>query len=155
MPTPQAQLDGFIRKYSPAVAKEGRATVAKMRKLVPGAVQLVYDNYNFLVVGFGPTERASDAVLSIAFAPRWIVLCFLQGGPKLPDPHKILRGSGSTVRNVRLMSATDLDAAPVRALIAVALSRTRVPFAPTGRGRLIIKSISAKQRPRRPAVTAR
>lgn len=112
---------------------------------------MVYDNYNFLVVGYGPSERASEAVLSIAFAPRWITLCFLQGGPRLPDPDKLLRGSGNVVRNVRLLSARDLSSAPVRALIDVALLRAAVPIVPRGRGKLVIKSISTKQRPRRPA----
>jgi len=105
-PTPQRQLESFISKYSPEVAREGRAAIKALERLVPGAVRMVYDNYNFLVVGFGPSERASEAVLSLAFAPRWISLCFLQGGPKLPDPHKLLRGSGTVVRNVRLESRT-------------------------------------------------
>jgi len=83
-PTPQRQLESFISKYSPEVAREGRAAIKALERLVPGAVRMVYDNYNFLVVGFGPSERASEAVLSLAFAPRWISLCFLQGGPKLP-----------------------------------------------------------------------
>ena len=122
-----------------------------MQRLVPGAVRLVYDNYNFLVVGYGPSERASEAVLSLAFAPRWISLCFLQHGTKLPDPHKLLRGSGTRVRNVRLASSTDLSTPDVRALIDESLRRASVPIDPRGRGRLIIKSISAKQRPRRPA----
>ena len=151
MATAQAQLNGFMSKYTPAVAKEGRAVVAKMRKLLPGATQMVYDNWNFLVVGFGPSERVSDAVLSVAFAPRWIVLCFLQNGPKLPDPTKILRGSGNVVRNVRLMKATDFDTPAVRALVKAALATARVPIPKSGRGPLITKSISAKQRPRRPA----
>ena len=151
MATAQAQLNGFMSKYTPAVAKEGRAVVAKMRKLLPGATQMVYDNWNFLVVGFGPSERVSDAVLSVAFAPRWIVLCFLQNGPKLPDPTKILRGSGNVVRNVRLMKAADFDKPAVRALIKAVLAMARVPIPKSGRGPLIIKSISAKQRPRRPA----
>jgi hypothetical protein len=150
MTTPQSQLNGFIRKYSPAVAKEGRAALAAMRRLLPAAVQLVYDNYNFLVVGFGPSERTSEAVMSIAFAPRWIVLFFLQGGPRLPDPHKILRGSGGTVRHVRLDSAKDLARPAVRALIKAALVRAGVPVPTKGKGPLIIKSVSAKQRPRRP-----
>ena len=30
----------------------------RMRKLVPGATELVYDNWNGLVVGFAPTARA-------------------------------------------------------------------------------------------------
>ena len=150
MATAQAQLNGFMSKYTPAVAKEGRAVVAKMRKLLPGATQMVYDNWNFLVVGFGPSERPSDAVLSVAFAPRWIALCFLQHGPKLPDPTKILRGSGNVVRNVRLMSAKDFDKPAVRALVKAVLATARVPIPKSGRGPLIIKSISPKQRPRRP-----
>lgn len=154
-PTPQRQLDSFISKYSPDVARDGRAALKMLQRLVPGAVRLVYDNYNFLVVGFGPSERASEAVLSLAFAPRWISLCFLQGGPDLPDPHKLLRGSGSRVRNVRLESAADLDKAAIRALITGSLRRAAVPIDSRAKGRLVIKSISAKQRPRRPVPKGR
>jgi len=147
--TPAAQLGRFIKKYTPAVAAQGRATLTKMRKLVPGAVQLVYDNYNFLVVGFGPSERASEAVLSVVFAPRWISIC-LTRGKGLPDPHSLLRGAGNQVRFIRLDTPGDLDKPAVRALITIALERARVPIDHTARGRLVIRSISAKQRPRRP-----
>ncbi len=146
----RTQLADFIAKYTPPVAAEGRAALAKMRRLVPGATELVYDNWNFLVVGFGPSERASDAVLSVAFAPRWIIVGFLQNGPALPDPLKLLRGSGTRVRNVRLGSAKDLDTAPIRSLIKAALAGARVPIRPTAKRSLIIRSISARQRPRRP-----
>ena len=149
--SPQAQLEGFIAKYSPGVAREGRAALTKMRRLVPGAVELVYDNYNWLVVGFCPSERASDGVFSLVFTPRWITLCFLQNGPALSDPTGLLRGSGTRVRNVRLASAKDLEKPAVLSLIAEALARARVPIDGAGRSRLIIKSVSAKQRPRRPA----
>jgi hypothetical protein len=147
--SPRQQLASFIARYSPEIAAEGRAALTKLRRLVPGANELVYDNYNWLVVGFCPTERPSDAVLSIVFMPRWITLCFLQNGPKLSDPDGLLRGSGKQVRNVRLASAKDLDGAPVRALIAEALERARIPFEGKKRA-LIIRSISARQRPRRP-----
>jgi len=147
----RAQLEEFISKYSPQVGAEGRAALAKMRRLAPGAVELVYNNYNWLVVGFCPSERASDAVLSIVFTPRWITLCFLQNGPALPVPDGLLRGSGKVVRNIRLGSAKDLDKAAIRSLIKEALARARVPIDGTGRSRLIIRSVSVKQRPRRPA----
>lgn len=150
VPTPKAQLDRFIDKYTPAVGAEGRAALAKLRRLVPGAVQLVYDNYNFLAVGFGPSERAGEAVLSLAFAPRWIILFFLKNALDLSDPKGLLRGSGKIVRSIRLTSAKDLDTRPVRALIHEALARADVPIDAKGRGRLIIRSVSAKQRPRRP-----
>jgi hypothetical protein len=145
----RVQLEGFISKYSPAVAAEGRTALAKLRRLMPGAVELVYDNYNWLVVGFGPSERASEAVLSLVFAPRWLSVCFLQNATELPDPHGMLRGSGKVVRNVRLQSAKDLDTPGVRSLIEEALKRADVPIDGKRRGRLVIKSISTKQRPRR------
>ncbi len=148
--TPRSQLAGFIAKYSPEVAREGRAALTKVRRLFPGAVELVYDNYNWLVVGFCPSERASEGVLSIIFTPRWITLCFLQNGPKLPDPSGLLRGSGKRVRSIRLASAKDLDKPAVRSLIKEARARALVPIDPTGRARLIVRSVSAKQRPRRP-----
>jgi hypothetical protein len=149
--SPRSQLEAFIAKYTPAVAAEGRSALAKLRRLVPGAVELVYDNYNWLVVGFCPSERASEAVLSLVFAPRWITVCFLQNGPALSDPEGLLRGSGKRVRNIRLASAKDLDQPAVRSLIDEALARAWVPIEATGRGRLVIRSVSAKQRPRRPA----
>jgi hypothetical protein len=148
--TPQAQLESFIKKFTPAVAAEARASLKRMRALVPGAVELVYDNYNALAIGFAPSERASEAVLSIAVFPRWVTLCFLQSGPKLKDPKRLLKGSGSRVRSIPLTSAADLDTAPIRALIAEALDRARVPIDASARRRLIIKSVSVKQRPRRP-----
>jgi len=147
---PAAALDQFMAKYSPAIAEEGRAALATLRRLAPGAVEMVYDNYNFLVVGFGPTERASEAVFSLAFASRWLTLCFLQDGPSLPDPDGLLRGSGSQVRHVRLTSAADLTSVPIKALLTAALSAADVPIDRRQPSRLIIKSISAKQRPRRP-----
>jgi hypothetical protein len=120
-----------------------------MRALVPGATELVYDNYNALVVGFGPSERASDAVLSLAIFPRWVTLCFIQNGPDIPDPDRLLKGSGNVVRHMRLTSADDLDTPPVRALIRAALTLADVPIRKSGKRRMIIKSVSARQRPRR------
>jgi len=146
--TPQRQLDAFLAKYSPEIRARGKASIAKMRKRLPGAVQLVYDNYNALVVGFGPSERASEAIFSIALYPRWVTLFFLRGAG-LPDPQKVLRGGGKIVRNVRLDDAADLDKPVIRALIDVALARAEKPIDTSQRGRLVIRSISEKQRPRR------
>lgn len=150
-PTPSAQLSGFIAKYTPAMAKEGRAALARMRKLVPGAVQFVYDNYAGLVVGFGPNERPSDAVVSILMVKDHVSLCFIQNGPELPDPERLLKGSGNVVRHIKLASARDLDRPAIRTLVKEAVSRSDVPFAPRGRGKLVLRAISKKQRPRRPA----
>lgn len=148
--SPKQRLAGFIRKYSPEVAAEGRAALASMRKLVPGATELVYDNYQWLVVGFGPSERASEAVFSLIFTPRWITLCFLQNGPMLKDPKQLLRGSGKRVRSIRLGSARDLTTAAIRSLIGEALYRASVSIDGDAAPRLVIRAVAARQRPRRP-----
>src|SRR3954469_25083910 len=97
-----------------------RGCRAKVQAMFPDAVQLVYDNYNFLVIGFGPTPRPSDAVLSLAGGRRGVNLCFLQRGPELPDPEHLLRGSGTVVRTVPLDSAADLERPGVQTLLEAA-----------------------------------
>jgi hypothetical protein len=149
-PSPEAQLTAFLAKYTPEIAAEAVASLERLRPQVPGAVEIVYDNYNALVIGFGATERASEAVLSIAVMPRWVDLCFLVGAD-LPDPHGLLLGSGKMARHVVLAEAADIDSPAVRGLIAGAIARSPRPFDATAPRRMIIKSISAKQRPRRPS----
>ena len=119
-----------------------------MRKRLPTANELVYDNYNALVVGYCSTERPSDAVVSLPITPRGVSLCFFHGA-KLPDPGGILQGSGSQTRFVRLGSAQDLARPDIAALLDAAIARAKTPFPTEGRGRLVIRSVSAKQRPRR------
>ena len=147
--SPEKQLAGFIAKFTPEMAKRIRAARAKMRKRIPQAIEIVYDNYNFFVIGYGPSDRASEAIFSLAAQAKGLSLCFLQGA-KLPDPRRILRGSGNVVRNIRLEDNETLDRPEVDALIEVALKRAKAPLPPQGKHQLIIKSVSAKQRPRRP-----
>jgi hypothetical protein len=146
---PQAQLDGFLAKFTPQVAAEARSALARMKALVPGAAILVYDNYNALAIGFAPGERAGQAILSLAVFPKWVTLCFLRG-TGLPDPHGLLKGAGSRVRHIRLAPPETIDDPRVLALIGEALARAEPPIDPAAPGRLVIKSVSAKQRPRRP-----
>jgi hypothetical protein len=144
----QAELDGFLAKFEPEVAARAHSLIGKMRARIAGAQVLVYDNYNALAIGFGPSDKAGQAVLSLAVFPRWVTLCFLNG-KGLPDPAGLLKGEGSRVRHVRLDPPERLDTPEVQALISEALARAEPPFDPAAEPRLIIKSVSAKQRPRR------
>jgi len=110
----------------------------------------VYDNYNFFVIGYSPTERPSDAVVSIAAGANGVGLCFTRGA-RLPDPQKVLVGSGKQTRFIRLPTAAVLDRPEVEALLAAAVADAKTPFPSRGRVRLVIRSVSAKQRPRRPS----
>jgi hypothetical protein len=138
-----------MARYRPEVVSIARAALATLRTLLPGTVEMVYDNYNALVIGFSPSERPSDAILSIALYPRWVNLYFLQDATELPDPDGLLRGSGNRVRSVRLTSVGDIEKPAVRGLIAEALTRAEPPIDPKRRRRLTIRAVSAKRRSRK------
>lgn len=145
----EAQLDTFIDKFTPEVGALTRELLEKTKARIPGATIMVYDNYNALAIGFGPTEKAGQAVLSLAVMPRWVTLCFLRG-VGLPDPHRLLNGSGSQVRHVRLHTPDAFDDPRLQDLIQAALQGCELAIDQAGEQKLIIKSVSAKQRPRRP-----
>jgi len=145
----EKQLATFLAEYDPEIADLAEQIRAEMCKLYPWALELVYDNYNALAIGFGPTERASEAIFSIALFPRWVSLFFLQA-KGLPDPDQVLRGSGNVAKHIVLPTAAALYLPAVKALMLEATERAKVPFDPNGTHRLIVKSISAKQKPRRP-----
>jgi hypothetical protein len=142
------QLAGFIAEFDSRVAKLIRSCRGALRKRFPTANELVYDNYNFFVIGFSATERPSDCIVSLAANAKGVGLSFYYGAT-LPDPGKILLGSGTQNRFIRLESAATLARAEVEALLRAAVAQSKVPLPATGRGRTIIRSISAKQRPRR------
>ncbi len=147
---PEIQIEGFIAKFTDEVADQLRRARIHMRQRLPGALELVYDNYNALAIGYGPTERSKDIVFSIAGYPRWVSL-FLVGGPWLSDPKGLLKGEGGRVRHIVLKSPATLNDPAVEDLMIQAAARASFPLNPAQSFRTVIKSISAKQRSRRPA----
>lgn len=144
----EAQLAGFIAKFAPEHQTLIRAVRKGLRRIFPTAHELVYDNYNFFVIGYCASERPSDCIVSIAAAANGVGICFIHG-KSLPDPKKILVGSGKQTRFLRLKSADVLKRAEVTALLDAAAAASKTPLPGKGRGKLTIRSVSAKQRPRR------
>jgi hypothetical protein len=143
----EKQLKTFIGKFEPRHRTLIRALRKALRKRFPTAYELAYDNYNFFVIGYSPTERPSDAIVSLTAGANGPGLCFIRGA-SLRDPQKILQGSGNQTRFIRLESLAVLARPEVEALIAAAAAQAKTPLRAEGRGRLIIRSVSAKQRPR-------
>ena len=151
--SPAKQIAAFIARFDPAVATRIRSARRALRKRLPTAIELVYDNYNFLVFGFCANERASSCIVSLAAAANGVGLSFIYGAT-LPDPQKILLGSGSQNRFVRLPTAATLAEPAVEALMRAAIKQSKSPLPASGSGYTIVKSISAKQRARRSATRA-
>jgi hypothetical protein len=146
--TADKQLKEFIAKFDPSMSQLIRECRAALRKRFPTANELVYDNYNFFVIGYCPTERPSDCVVSLAANAKGVGLSFYRGS-SLPDPHGLLQGSGSQNRFIRLDDADTLSRPEILELLEAAEAQASSRFREAGRGKLIIRSISEKQRPRR------
>jgi hypothetical protein len=144
--TAEQQLTGFIGKFAPARQRLIRALRKSLRARLPAANELVYDNYNFLVIAYCPTEKTGDSYFSVGADKNGANLFFGYTGTKLDDPQKLLAGTGTSNRFVRLASAKDLERPAVRALIAQSIAISKPMGAAPGR--LVIRAISAKQRPR-------
>ncbi|HRD26984.1 MAG TPA: DUF1801 domain-containing protein [Caulobacter sp.] len=147
-PDPETALNGFLEKFDPDIAADARACMQRLRGRLPMADAMIYDNWNGLVMGFSPNDRPSDAVLSILAVAGHVTLCFLQGA-RMKDPYGLLKGAGTTVRHVRLKGPAELDDPEISHLIDLALTGAKVPMVEGRNGRMYVKSVSAKQRPRR------
>src|SRR5260221_5892983 len=118
----EKQLKGFIAKFEPRHQTLIRAVRKALRKRFPAAYELAYDNYNFFVLGYGPTERPSDCIVSMAAGANGVGLCFIRGA-SLPDPTKILLGSGKQTRFLRLPTASVLERPEVKTMLSIACSQ--------------------------------
>ena len=143
-----SELAAAIAQHSPEVRALAKAALAKLRARLPGATELVYNNYA-LTIAFSPDDRPSHAVVGITLYARWINLGFMEGA-LLDDPERVLLGSGSQFRHVRLGAADDLDRPAIRALIDRAVANAAAPFDSRRRRRIDIRTVSAKPGPRRP-----
>jgi hypothetical protein len=142
------QLKGFIAKFDPAMGKLIGQCRSILRKRFPTANELVYDNYNFFVIGYCATERPSDCVVSLAANAKGVGLSFYHGAT-LADPHGVLEGSGNQNRFVRLDGAKALSRPEILELLDAAEAQAKPAFPGAGGGKVIIRSIAENQRPRR------
>ena len=131
-------MPAAIQRLSPEMAKLTTGVLRKLRAQLPGAVELIYDKANSLVIGFCADQRASTVINSVAVYRRWINLYFFEGDT-LPDPDGLLQGSGKTVRSIRILEVGDLDRPAVKKLIAAARKRADPPLTGKAKRRVIVR----------------
>ena len=147
----EAQLSMLIVKFAPAHQRLIGAMRRSLRKRLPAAHELVYEYRDCFVISCSPNEHGYEGVLAIRASANGVRLYFNRG-KELPDPAKLLQGSGKQTRWIHVEGASTLAHPAVARLIDEALAGNRVPFAHTGRGPVVIRSVAAKQRRRRRAV---
>ena len=147
----EAELRRLIARFAPAHQGLIAATRRRLRKRLPTAQEVVYEYRDSFVVSYSPSDRGYEGVLAIRAGADGVRLYFNRG-KGLPDPEKLLRGSGNQTRWIQVDGAPTLARPAVAGLIDEAIARNRVPFARTGRGPVAIRSTAAgRRRRRRPA----
>jgi hypothetical protein len=141
----EAQLRALIAKFAPARLRLIGAMRRWLRKRLPTAHELVYEYRDSFVISYSPNEHGYEGVLVIRASADGVKLYFNRG-KELPDPAKLLQGSGKQTRSINLEGASTLARPEVARLIDEAIARNRVPFAHAGRGSVVIRSTSAKKR---------
>jgi hypothetical protein len=146
----EAQVRTLIAKFAPAHLRLIAAMRRWLRKRLPTAHEVVYEYRDWFVISYSPNEHGYEGVLGIRADADGVKL-FVNRCKELPDPAKLLKGSGSQCRSINVEGASTLARPEVACLIDEAIARNPVPFARAGRGSVVIRSASAKQRRRRPA----
>lgn len=144
----EAELRGLIAKFAPSHQRLISTVRRSLRKRLPSAHEVVYEYRDCFVISFSPSERGYEGLFAIRANADGVRLYFNRG-KGMPDPEKLLRGSGKQTRWIHLEAASTLARPAVASLIDEAIARNRVPLALTGRGSVVIRSTSAKRRGRR------
>lgn len=148
--TPAAQLQSYIDRLDPKIQKLLQAVRTALRKRFPTANELAYDYITFVVISYSPSDRGIEGIVAVSARPTGVFLYFNQG-TQLPDPNKILQGSGKQTRFIQLETASRLTHPEVEALMTATIEQAKIPFPAEGKGNLIIKSDASKKKPRRSA----
>jgi len=149
IPSDAERVEAAIDKFEPRMAERIREVRLALRRRFLTAYELVWDNYNFFVLAYSATERPSDAIVTIAADRNGVALSFYRGAD-LPDPGGLLEGNGKQNRFIRLTDGANTLAVPaVMALIDIAEKQAPAAMRKSGKIVTILRSVSAKQRPRR------
>ena len=143
------QLATFLDRFTPEMAALGRTLIDYFCSRLPNADALIFDNYNFMGVGFSANGKSSGVFISVVLYPRWANLFFFKGA-LMDDPADELTGDGAIIRHVRIDSIRDFEPTKLETLIGQAVALSEPPVDTTRVGELRVHTVAARQRPRRP-----
>ena len=113
---PPLELIRFLKPYD----RETQQLALSLRSLVLEEMapchENIYDAYNAVAIGYGPTDRLKDGVFHIAVYARHVNLGFNHGAA-LDDPLGILKGTGKQIRHITIKTQADLERPEIRSYI--------------------------------------
>jgi len=143
----EAELRALIAKFAPAHLRLVSLVRSWLLKRLPTAHEIVYEYRDCFLISFSPSEHGYEGVFAVRGDASGVKLYFNRG-KELPDPAKVLQGSGNQVRSIVVQGASTLARPEVMRLVDAAIRSNPVPFPRTGRGSMIVKLTAAKKRQR-------
>jgi hypothetical protein len=110
----------LIEPYPPEVQKLILAARIFVLGAIPKAMEMV--DTKSKVIGFGFGTGYKDMICSLMPAKGWVTLG-IGWGAELPDPQKLMEGSGKVHRHVKLKTEADLENPALEAIFKAALKR--------------------------------
>jgi hypothetical protein len=133
---PAPQLLAFLEAYDPHISDLALALREVILDEVPDASESIYQVYT-VAVWFGFSGKMKDMFCYIATNAGHVNLGFPRGS-MLPDPNRVLEGTGKTMRHIKLRSQRDVERPFVRRYIQTAMEQVRQGA--TGTGKSVVKS---------------
>jgi hypothetical protein len=113
------QLNAFLASYS----REAREIALCLRKLVlevfPNADEQIDSKTGMIVYSFG-RKSCKSWVCAIALHMKWVNLLFSKGS-QIPDPSRLLSGTGEQTRHVKIRSDVETEKPALCTLLKEAL----------------------------------
>src|SRR6185436_813260 len=109
-----SEWDDLIAKYPEHVQELANETRRAIRAVLPKATEQIDSKAN--VVGYGFGTGYSNLICTIILSKPGVKLG-LVGGASLPDPHRMLTGTGKVHRYVAIAASADARRPAVKALL--------------------------------------
>ena len=98
---------------------EKKPTINNLRRLISSVAPEAHESIYHGALGYGPTDAGFDRILYITVFETHINLGFFYGG-FLPDPERLLIGSGKRMRHIKIRSLQESENPALTSLLAQA-----------------------------------
>ena len=123
-------FDEVLAGVSPQARELALQARALIQAVYPAVVEVPWPKQRVIGYGVGP-KKMSEHFCYLSVSKNHINVGFMYGA-ELPDPEKLLDGSGKLLRHVRVTSPEELENPALRELLEVA-SKHRMPDKPSSK----------------------
>jgi hypothetical protein len=118
LPIP-SDVNEFLATYPPGVKEIALKTRELVVQTVPHATETIDRSARLLGYGYGPGYK--DTICTLLLSKTGVKVGIARG-TELPDPHRLLQGSGKVHRHVQLKCPADVDHPGLKQLLEAALA---------------------------------